>query len=211
MDSHSVDRLAMALTTPATRRPSLGLLSAVALLAIGASGDNAAAKKRRKRRRKKKRQGRRNNKRCLRRDATCDLEASPRCCQGLICDRTVVDDRPGAYCCHPEGTTCAAADTCCSGSCDFLVGGGTCSPCRGRTCNGEKPCCGGLACETGFCGGCRDRAVFCSSSAQCCFSDCTSGACLSAQGGKCARDVDCRSCYLSQNCDAACVNGTCAV
>jgi hypothetical protein len=113
--------------------------------------------------------------------------------------------------CAAQGKTCASAETCCSGTCDFLVGGGTCAPCRGRTCNAERPCCGGLACRDGYCDGCRDRATSCTASDQCCFSDCVSGACLSALGGKCARDVDCRSCYLNKNCTNACVNGTCAV
>ena len=111
--------------------------------------------------------------------------------------------------CKKKGTSCASGEKCCSGTCDFLVKGGTCAPCKGRSCDATRPCCGGQVCTNGYCGGCRDRAVSCTSSSQCCFSDCTSGACLSAQGGRCARDVDCRACYLGQNCDGACVNGSC--
>jgi hypothetical protein len=113
--------------------------------------------------------------------------------------------------CKREGATCTSADPCCSGTCDFLVKGGTCAPCKGRSCDATRPCCGGQDCTNGYCGGCRDRAVSCTNSTQCCFSDCTSGACLSAQGGRCSRDVDCRACYLGHNCDGACVNGSCAL
>jgi hypothetical protein len=113
--------------------------------------------------------------------------------------------------CQREGATCASGERCCSGSCDFLVGDGTCAPCRGRSCSSDRPCCGGLDCAGGFCGGCRDRGTACTSDAQCCFSDCHQGACLSAAGGPCARDADCRGCYLGGTCANACVNGSCAV
>ncbi len=84
--------------------------------------------------------------------------------------------------CQREGATCDTADVCCSGTCDFLVKDGSCAPCRGRSCSTEHPCCGSLDCVNGFCDGCRDRATSCTTDAQCCFSDCTSGACLSAAG-----------------------------
>jgi hypothetical protein len=113
--------------------------------------------------------------------------------------------------CLREGATCDTAGVCCSGTCDFLVKDGSCAPCRGRSCSAEHPCCGRLDCVNGFCDGCRDRATSCTTAAHCCFSDCTSGACLSAQGGPCARDADCRSCYLNGACTNACVNGSCAV
>ena len=113
--------------------------------------------------------------------------------------------------CQPEGTPCASYDGCCSLSCDFLVGGGTCSPCRGQGCSADFPCCGGLACVNSYCDGCRDRAVVCSNSSQCCFSDCADGVCLSTRGGTCARDVDCRACYHQGACANACVNGRCTV
>jgi hypothetical protein len=115
--------------------------------------------------------------------------------------------------CKSEGTSCTSTtfETCCSGTCDSLVKGGTCAPCKGRSCDATRPCCGGQDCTNGYCGGCRDRATSCTVDSQCCFSNCTSGACLSAQGGRCARDVDCRTCYLGHNCQGACVNGTCTI
>jgi hypothetical protein len=113
--------------------------------------------------------------------------------------------------CKKKGTSCASGKSCCSGTCDFLVKGGTCAPCKGRSCDATRSCCGGQDCTNGYCGGCRDRAVSCTADTDCCFSNCTSGACLSAQGGQCARDVDCRACYLGQNCDGACVNGSCTI
>lgn len=148
--------------------------------------------------------------RCKKVGRTCG-SGGKRCCRSLRCDRTVVNGIAGKFCCKPEGETCTSAEPCCSGTCDFLVKGGTCAPCRGRTCGADRPCCGGLDCTGGYCGGCRDRATSCTSSSQCCFSDCTSGACLSAQGGPCARDVDCRACYLGHNCTNACVNRVCTV
>lgn len=140
-------------------------------------------------------------------DYTCaPCNANGQCVTGQVCET-------GGVCCKPEGSPCTGADfaSCCSQTCDFLVNGGTCAPCRGRTCNATTPCCGGQTCSGGYCGGCRDRATSCSSSAQCCFSDCISGACLSAVGGRCSRNVDCRECYLSSNCTNACVGGVCTV
>lgn len=118
-------------------------------------------------------------------------------------------------CCLSSGTTCTSATSasCCSATCDFLIDppGGVCAPCRGRTCDATRPCCDGLPCTGGYCDGCRDRATSCTSPSQCCFSDCT-GACLSNMGGRCARDVDCRACYLDVlKCPGACVNGSCTV
>ena len=148
--------------------------------------------------------------RCKRLGSACSRRGK-RCCGKLKCDQTVLNSAAGKFCCKREGATCTSGEPCCSGTCDFLVKGGTCAPCHGRSCAADRPCCGGLDCTGGYCDGCRDRAVSCTSSAQCCFSDCTSRACLSAQGGRCARDVDCRACYLIQNCTNACVNGACTV
>jgi hypothetical protein len=148
--------------------------------------------------------------RCKKPGSTCSRRGK-RCCGSLKCDQTVVDGAAGKFCCKREGATCTSGEPCCSGTCDFLVKGGTCAPCRGRSCSADRPCCGGLDCTGGYCDGCRDRAVSCTSSAQCCFSDCTSGACLSALGGRCARDVDCRACYLGHDCANACVDGVCRI
>jgi hypothetical protein len=225
MDRAPIDCLARII---ATRRASLGFLTAVGLLAVGASRDDAVAKQGRKRRRRKRKQRRpepgqqpapngpepgqepapeQPGTQCQALGVTCVPSQPSSCCVGLACDQTAA----GMVCCQPEATPCASADGCCSGTCDFLVGGGTCAPCRGRTCSATKPCCNGLTCSNGYCGGCRDRATSCSSNTDCCFSECTSGACLSAAGGRCARDVDCKSCYLGHNCTNACVNGVCAV
>ena len=150
--------------------------------------------------------------RCRKLGSTCTRHGK-RCCNSLKCDQTVVDGAAGRFCCKREGASCTSAnfEQCCSGTCDSLVKGGTCAPCRGRSCSADRPCCGGLDCTGGYCDGCRDRATSCSSSAQCCFSDCTSGACLSALGGRCARDVDCKACYLGHDCANACVNGVCRI
>jgi hypothetical protein len=151
-------------------------------------------------------------------DARCKKLGSPcsgkrKCCRSLKCDQTVAGGVAGKFCCKPEGETCTATsgDTCCSEVCDTLINGGTCAPCQGRTCSASQPCCGRLDCIGGFCGGCHDRATSCANANDCCFSDCTSNACLSAQGGRCARDVDCRACYLNRNCTNACVNNVCTV
>lgn len=140
--------------------------------------------------------------------ACAPCTASAQCPAAQVCEA-------GGICCRPGGAACTTtgADfmSCCSKTCDSLVGGGTCAPCRGRSCSGATPCCGGETCTGGHCGGCRDRATSCSSAAQCCFSDCTSGACLSAVGGPCARDVDCRECYINSTCSNACVGGVCTV
>lgn len=134
--------------------------------------------------------------------ACAPCTASAQCPGGQACDL-------GGICCQPEGAACTDFKPCCSQTCDSLVNGGTCAPCRGRTCSATRPCCGGETCTGGYCGGCRDRATSCMTSSQCCFSDCVSGACLSAMGGRCARDVDCRKCYLNHQCTGACVGGVC--
>lgn len=181
VDRFRFDHLAKALASPATRRASLGLFAA-SLLGLTSIVEDTTAKKRKHRKKRHKKHG-----------------GQPG------------GQAPGQEQCHLEGISCTTAESCCSGSCDFLVKGGTCAPCRGRSCDASRPCCGGQVCTNGYCGGCRDRATSCNANTDCCFSNCTSGACLSAQGGRCARDVDCRTCYLGHNCNGACVNGTCAI
>lgn len=168
--------------------------------------DEATGAKRKKRRRHRKRQRKHNG-------CQPDCAAGP-CsddgCGGVCpCDGVGICTEDGT-CCDPEGSPCTSFDACCSRTCDSLVAGGSCAPCRGRSCNATSPCCNGLACISGYCDGCRDRATSCTSSSECCFSDCASGACLSTAGGRCARDVDCRACYLSGSCTNACVDGYCA-
>jgi hypothetical protein len=211
MDSTSLDRLAVIFATRASRRASLGLFAAVGLAIAGSTVEPATAKRRKKGHKKgKKGATGGGNERCLLLADPCVKGNGPRCCAGLTCDRTSDQGTAGSVCCQPEGTACTTFEGCCSRNCDSLVGGGTCAPCRGRSCSAQRPCCDGLECRNGYCGGCRDRATSCNAGDDCCYSDCTSGACLSAQGGACARDVDCRSCYLGHVCEGACVNGTCA-
>jgi hypothetical protein len=183
------------------------------VLSLHAASEEANAKRKKKRRKKRKRRrgSGAGTDRCLRVTETCTPVAAESCCDGLACEPSRAEGATGSACCHPEGTACTGYETCCSGTCDFLVDGGSCAPCRGRTCDATLPCCGGETCQSGYCGGCRDRAVSCTASSQCCFSDCTNGACLSLSGGTCARDVDCRACYLGGNCAGACVNGACTV
>ena len=178
VDNFRFDHLAKALASPGTRRASLGLFAA-SLLGLTSIVEDTTAKKRKHRKKRHKKHG-----------------GQPG------------GQAPGQEQCHLEGISCTTEESCCSGSCDFLVKGGTCAPCRGRSCDASRPCCGGQVCTNGYCGGCRDRATSCTANTDCCF---TSGACLSAQGGRCARDVDCHTCYLGHNCNGACVNGTCAI
>jgi hypothetical protein len=143
------------------------------------------------------------------------------CPQGAICSVAGACVCPagssscGARCALPEGASCVGrpSSDCCSGTCDFLVGGGTCASCVGRSCGSGNPCCPGVTCSQGFCGGCRPRATSCTPGGQpCCNSDCgPGGACLSAAGGRCRHDSDCRTCYLGGQCAGACASGVCQV
>ena len=119
---------------------------------------------------------------------------------------------PGTQTCAPDGAPCTSAAGCCSGECDFLVGGGTCRSCRGLYCDAANPCCPGVECINGRCGACLDRGVVCSPGATpCCSSECSAGVCLSGVGGRCVQNADCAACYFSGNCANACLNGVCQV
>lgn len=131
------------------------------------------------------------------------------CTSNPQCPRSQDCHVPLGVCCDPEGTPCTSYTTCCSRQCDFLVGGGTCSSCKGHYCDQDNPCCGGESCTNSRCGGCLDRAIVCTASFQCCFSDCHGGACLSNSGGRCVHDADCRACYSGGQCTNTCVNGVC--
>jgi hypothetical protein len=199
MGSDRFDLLTRTLASTTTRRATFGLAAVLRLYPLR----DVRARKRKNKKQKK---------RCKQPCPVCRGCKKGRCKakqDGAACgDGTCAG---GVCSCTPQGTPCTTGPECCSRTCDFLVGGGTCAPCRGRSCSVGMPCCGGQSCITGYCGGCRDRAVSCTSSSQCCFSDCVSGACLSAVGGRCVRDVDCRACYLGSNCTNTCVNGSCAV
>ncbi len=224
MDTRRFDDLIRDLTFPASRRGILAALTGALFFSVPlASSLNEAEAKRKKRRKKRGRKGGSSPSPIAPPSSPPPPPTCSPTCSGVTCGEAdgcggtcgcaapAVCDAAGSRCCNPEGTTCTSFEGCCSQTCDSLVGGGTCAPCRGRTCSATRPCCGGLNCVGGYCDGCRDRATSCTSNTQCCFSDCTSGACLSAIGGRCARDVDCRSCYLSHTCTNACVGGTCMV
>jgi hypothetical protein len=217
MDDRSFDSLILSLTTTGVpRRLTLtGLLGAALGLGLGArAGLDADAKKhghKHKHRPKCKRK-----KKCKPHPPDCTPDCSGQTCGddgcGGICacaDPSVCDNGDD-QCCDPEGVACTHFSTCCSKACDTLVGGGTCASCRGWYCDANYRCCGDYDCVNNRCDGCYQRAIVCTSSEQCCFSECTEGACLSGRGGRCDNDADCEACYLHDNCANACVNGSCA-
>lgn len=113
--------------------------------------------------------------------------------------------------CRKPGKPCDNANpgACCSGTCDALEGN-SCGPCAGKACASDADCCGGTKCLSNRCGGCWSRAVTCANNTDCCFSDCSGGACYSLAGGSCFRNSDCKSCYLNAaNCPGACVKHVC--
>lgn len=215
MDSKHFDRLARSLHT---RRKMLGgILGGGAVVAGWVAPEPAEGAPRRRRcpRRKKRCRGT-----CIAKTRCC---TNANCPKGTICDRRGACICPaglskcGARCARGEGASCAGLPltACCSGSCDSLVGGGTCSSCNGGQCGSNADCCPGTNCVQGFCGGCRHRAVVCVPGGQpCCNSECrpvsgSTGVCLSAAGGRCKHDVDCYNCYMHQQCDFACFQGFC--
>ena len=151
--------------------------------------------------------------RCVPADGCCN---DTDCLAGGSCgrrDRCIVP--AGQMACRErfagaEGTPCTGFETCCSGSCDFLVGGGTCSSCNGGFCNSAADCCPGTPCNANRCGGCLARATTCTvNGTPCCNSACTNGVCLSTVGGICKHDADCRACYLNGQCTGTCSGGIC--
>ena len=201
MDADQFDTLTARLSAQFTRRRSLGLLGALGV-AGAVTADGVSARKKGKRRKKK-----------------CSAAAQATLCANACGPQTLcgkpVDcgacpcHAENGVCCDIEGTPCTSPSTCCSRQCDFLVGGGTCSSCKGHYCDQNFPCCGGEACTNSRCGGCLDRAIVCTSNTQCCFSNCDGGACLSDVGGRCKHDADCRTCYSDGQCRATCQDGVC--
>jgi hypothetical protein len=138
------------------------------------------------------------------------------CCSGGRCRRGRCRCPRGLVACRgecrkPAGAACTNYGECCSQSCDFLVGGGTCSPCQGHYCQSDRDCCGGLPCHNNRCGGCLGRGIVCGEGDACCFSSCDGGVCLSDFGNPCAHDADCWGCYMNGLCSGACVDGACTV
>ncbi len=162
-------------------------------------------------RRGKKRCG----KRCIPKSACCTTGQCQPGVTGRTCRRNRCVCPAGQMSCRPlclgkEGAPCTGFETCCSGSCDFLVGGGTCSSCNGHFCNADYPCCPGTPCVGNRCGGCLGRAVVCTPGGQpCCESECSGGTCLSAAGQRCKHDANCAECYLRGDCLGNCIGGFC--
>lgn len=151
--------------------------------------------------------------RCIPQAACCTSAECPAgtTCSGGACICPAGSSPCGARCAGAEGASCTGYQSCCSQSCDFLVGGGTCSSCNGHYCDANNPCCPGTPCTGNRCGGCLSRAVVCTPGGMpCCESDCSGGVCLSAAGGRCKHDANCRTCYFnSSQCAGACVGGFC--
>lgn len=201
MDGDQFDTFTTRLSAQITRRRSLRLLGALGIARVVPPETVRADKK--SRRRKKKCGAAAQTKLCA---SACGSQTL--CGKSVDCGACPCHAENGV-CCDIEGTPCTSYSTCCSRQCDFLVGGGTCSSCKGHFCDQNNPCCGGVGCTNNRCGGCLDRAIVCSSHAQCCFSNCDGGVCLSNVGGQCAHDADCRACYLNGQCSGTCVNGRC--
>jgi hypothetical protein len=179
-----------------------GVASALALL----DPTNAGADKKHKKK-----------KRCRLTGEVCSPDK--RCCKSrrfrLRCDRTVPPDSDAFRCCRPEGfpTSTAGIRVCCSREAyKFPDGHLECASCAGRKCDAANPCCGGMGCKDGLCGGCQDRAGICVTDADCCFTACHDGVCISKEGSRCARDEDCLSCRDNPAlCGGACAGGLCKV
>jgi hypothetical protein len=150
---------------------------------------------------------------CIPRDQCCtqaDCSAGSLCCNG-VCSATLL----------ATGENCFQdSDLCCSNYChidkdandQFVF---TCAAsCRSRACADDSECCRGEPClrlSTGAprCGGCGHSLDPCTSDAECCFSACTANAnpifigkqCQSYPGGPCQSNIDCRSCYVDDQCN----------
>jgi hypothetical protein len=175
--------------------------------------------------------------RCKRRGSQCSSSGKP-CCGTLACEETVVKGVEGDFCCKSDDAACTSHASCCSTNCD--ASSGTCTTCRGRECDANRPCCARFACTDGFCGGCvgpgascfaeqpcctgipctggfcdgcLGRGVVCPiEGLTCCDTDCTEGACYSEEDGPCKVDLDCKACYQgTADCNGACVDDTCTV
>lgn len=154
-------------------------------------------------------------KRCIPKRGCCTTAQCRPGATGAICRRNRCVCPAGKMSCRTgcagaEGARCTGFATCCSKSCDFLVGGGTCSSCNGLFCSSEADCCPGTPCLGNRCGGCLDRAVVCTPGGQpCCESECSGGVCLSEAGERCKHDANCRACYSNGQCLDTCVGGIC--
>jgi hypothetical protein len=154
-------------------------------------------------------------------DASCKPGASEPGCCSTYCDAET------ETCRTCQGRPCDANRPCCpQWNCENDFCGGCAI--EGAGCHDHRPCCPGIEnCTNGYCGGCirslePEGVTQCfSGGVPCCDTECTiysssgeSGFCVSEQGGPCARDVDCRTCFdnfPTNQCDGACDNGECTV
>jgi hypothetical protein len=136
---------------------------------------------------------------------------------------------PSNRCGERPGGRCRTGEECCSGFClspSRQPGDRECAPCRGISCESDAECCDGFKCietsEDSYCGGCIAAPLDhpCDPTrAECCFADCSANPgkpnelrCLSQQGGRCARDIDCWACRLDvggASCPGTCIDGRC--
>jgi hypothetical protein len=155
-------------------------------------------------------------------NACCKPEGAS-CTADSVCCFTNCDPDTGK-CKSCQGRECDTEHPCCPYYAEDCENGfcGGCAP-KGWACSAERPCCPGEgACEKGFCGGCvrtfdptdptSGNPPCPQNGAVCCDTDCTEGVCASEQGGPCARDVDCFTCWenFPDQCTDACVAGECA-
>jgi hypothetical protein len=207
MDSDRFDSLTR---TISSRRAVGGAIAGVVAGLIGRNETEAARCPK-----GKKRCG----KRCIPRRGCCRTAQCRPGVTGEICRRNRCVCPAGQRSCRTgclgkEGASCTGFETCCSKSCDFLVGGGTCSSCSGGFCSSEADCCPGTPCVGNRCGGCLPRATVCTPGGQpCCESECSllgsTNVCLSSPGQRCKHDANCRNCYIGDDCLGNCIGGIC--
>jgi len=129
----------------------------------------------------------------------CGSDGTCTSCRGRVCD---------------EANPCCPKIPCEAGFCGGCAKYG--APCDAIT----RPCCpdnvgpDSTDCTQGYCGSCiraqaDDETPPCSGTgADCCDTDCVQGLCVSNQGGPCQRNLDCLTCFDSENdpeqCDGAC-------
>jgi hypothetical protein len=213
MDVERFDHWTRTISAHLTRRTLAGALGLGALAVPGLT----AAKKKRKHKKTCKHCGPCRS--CKK--GTCKPKADGTACSGGSCCSGVCSTEK-----QEVGSDCDQDSDCCSDYCrtstfaDDPVN--TCAAnCRGKACTTEDGCCRGFSCASGRCGGCKDFGAPCASDAECCFSACAAHVgqkqCLSFAGGPCAKDTDCWSCWLNEDCTvtvdgqpvAVCHDGVC--
>lgn len=152
------------------------------------------------------------------------------CCAGNKCVDEVC--LPG---CRFDGSTCETATDCCDGDCvgglcSSASCGGSFEACtdsndccpnlgcdnnrcttscgqRSYVCGGgaNEPCCSGLTCIDGTCGGplCKAFASTCNSPSECCGAGCVDGACCSEEGNSCSGSSLTEQCCPGLRCNTS--------